>query len=82
MQPVIALGTNGKFSRLALVTRLHGEDAHATLGRLFLEKRSDLAQNGSSKIRCVIACQITCCDLDIIFSGTYIQFRMTTGYST
>jgi len=27
---VIALGTNGKFSRLALVTRLHGQDAHAT----------------------------------------------------
>jgi len=33
---VIALGTNGKFCRLALVTRLHGQDAHARF--FFLEK--------------------------------------------
>jgi hypothetical protein len=54
--PMIARGTDSRFSRSAVVRKLHGQDAHATA---FLEKHSDLAQNGSSKIRCVLACHIT-----------------------
>jgi len=80
--PVIARVIDGKLSPSALVTRLHGQDDRATSRRLSLEKPNDLAQNGCSKSHCSIACQITCCDLDKTFNGTYIQFRITSGYST